>query len=72
MKTLVLVEHDGKSIKDSTLATVTAAAQLGEVHVLVVGSERRRRSPRPPPRSPASARSMSPTPRTSSISWPRT
>ncbi len=38
MKTLVLVEHDGKAIKDSTLATVTAAAQLGEVHLLVAGS----------------------------------
>ena len=39
MKTLVLVEHDGKAIKDSTLATVTAAAQLGEVHLLVAGSD---------------------------------
>jgi electron transfer flavoprotein alpha subunit len=38
MKTLVLVEHDGKAIKDSTYATVTAASQLGEVHLLVAGS----------------------------------
>jgi electron transfer flavoprotein alpha subunit len=38
MKTLVLVEHDGASIKDATLAAVTAAAQLGEVHLLVAGS----------------------------------
>jgi electron transfer flavoprotein alpha subunit len=37
MKTLVLVEHDGSSIKDATLATVTAAAKLGEVHLLVAG-----------------------------------
>jgi len=37
MKTLVLVEHDGSSIKDATLATVTAASRLGEVHLLVVG-----------------------------------
>ena len=37
MKTLVLVEHDGSSIKDSTLADVTAASQLGEVHLLVCG-----------------------------------
>ena len=37
MKTQVLVEHDGSSIKDATLATVTAAAQLGEVHLLVAG-----------------------------------
>ena len=38
MKTLVLVEHEGGAVKDATLATVTAAAQLGEVHALVAGS----------------------------------
>ncbi len=38
MKTLVYVEHDGASVKDATLAAVTAAGQLGEVHLLVVGS----------------------------------
>ncbi|HEU4820310.1 MAG TPA: electron transfer flavoprotein subunit alpha/FixB family protein [Qipengyuania sp.] len=37
MKTLVLVEHDNSSVKDATLATVTAAAKLGEVHLLVAG-----------------------------------
>jgi electron transfer flavoprotein alpha subunit len=37
MKTLVLVEHDNASVKDATLAVVTAAAQLGEVHLLVAG-----------------------------------
>lgn len=37
-KTLVWVEHDNASVKDATLAVVTAAAQLGEVHLLVVGS----------------------------------
>jgi len=37
MKNLVLVEHDGSSIKDATLATVTAASKLGEVHLLVAG-----------------------------------
>jgi len=37
MKTLVLVEHDGSSVKDATLAAVTAAAKLGEVHLLVAG-----------------------------------
>jgi electron transfer flavoprotein alpha subunit len=37
MKTLVLVEHDGAAIKDATLAAVTAAAKLGEVHLLVAG-----------------------------------
>ena len=37
MKTLVLVEHDGSAIKDATLAAVTAAAELGEVHLLVAG-----------------------------------
>ena len=38
MKTLVLVEHDGSSVKDATLATITAAAELGEVHLLIAGS----------------------------------
>jgi len=37
MKTLVLVEHDNASVKDATLHTVTAAARLGEVHLLVAG-----------------------------------
>ena len=37
MKTLVLVEHDGAAIKDATLAAVTAASKLGEVHLLVAG-----------------------------------
>jgi electron transfer flavoprotein alpha subunit len=37
MKTLVLVEHDGKAVKDATLAAVTAAGKLGEVHLLVAG-----------------------------------
>jgi electron transfer flavoprotein alpha subunit len=39
MKTLVLVEHDNASVKDATLATVTAAAKLGEVHLLVAGKD---------------------------------
>ena len=38
MKTLVLVEHDNASVKDATLSAVTAAAKLGEVHLLVAGS----------------------------------
>ena len=38
MSVLVLVEHDGKSVKDATLATVTAGSKLGEVHALVVGN----------------------------------
>ncbi len=38
MKTLVWVEHDNASVKDATLAVVTAAAALGEVHLLVAGS----------------------------------
>ncbi|MDE2439632.1 MAG: electron transfer flavoprotein subunit alpha/FixB family protein [Betaproteobacteria bacterium] len=37
-KTLVWVEHDNTSVKDATLAAVTAASQLGEVHLLVAGS----------------------------------
>jgi electron transfer flavoprotein alpha subunit len=38
MSVLVLIEHDGDAIKDATLATVTAAAKLGEVHALVAGA----------------------------------
>ncbi|MEJ8631002.1 electron transfer flavoprotein subunit alpha/FixB family protein [Sphingomonas sp. I4] len=37
MKTLVWVEHDGGAVKDATLATVTAASKLGEVHLIVGG-----------------------------------
>ncbi|MBV8686756.1 MAG: FAD-binding protein [Alphaproteobacteria bacterium] len=37
MKCLVLVEHEGGQLKDATLSAVTAAAQLGEVHLLVAG-----------------------------------
>ena len=37
MKTLVLVEHDNAHLKDATLATVTAASKLGDVHLLVAG-----------------------------------
>jgi electron transfer flavoprotein alpha subunit len=37
VKTLVWVEHDNASVKDATLAAVTAASQLGEVHLLVAG-----------------------------------
>ena len=38
MKTLVWVEHDNSEMKDATLAAVTAASKLGEVHLLVAGS----------------------------------
>ncbi|QAY76944.1 electron transfer flavoprotein subunit alpha/FixB family protein [Sphingosinicella sp. BN140058] len=37
MKSLVLVEHEAGDLKDATLAAVTAAAKLGEVHLLVAG-----------------------------------
>jgi len=37
MKTLVWVEHEGGAVKDATLATITAASKLGEVHLLVAG-----------------------------------
>ena len=39
MSVLVLVEHDGKSVKDATLAAVTAASKLGDVNALVVGND---------------------------------
>ncbi|HEX3673675.1 MAG TPA: FAD-binding protein [Rhizomicrobium sp.] len=40
MASLVIAEHDGKNLKDSTAKTVTAAAQVSTpVHVLVAGSD---------------------------------
>ena len=38
MKTLIWVEHDNASVKDATLAVVTAAGKLGEVTALVAGA----------------------------------
>ena len=38
MKTLVLVEHEGGQLKDATLSAVTAASKLGDVDLLVAGS----------------------------------
>jgi electron transfer flavoprotein alpha subunit len=38
MSVLVFVEHDNASMKDATLAAVTAAGKLGEVHALVAGA----------------------------------
>src|SRR5256886_1951662 len=39
MRTLLLAEHDNKSLKDATNKALTAAKQMGaEVHVLVAGS----------------------------------
>ena len=39
MSILVLAEHDNSELKPATLHAVTAAAQLGDVHVLVAGSD---------------------------------
>jgi electron transfer flavoprotein alpha subunit len=40
MTTLLLAEHDNKSLKDSTNKALTAAKQLGgEVHILVAGKD---------------------------------
>ena len=38
MTALVLAEHEGGQLKDATLATVTAAGKLGDVDILVAGS----------------------------------
>ncbi|MEY2892420.1 MAG: hypothetical protein RJA98_2328 [Pseudomonadota bacterium] len=38
-KILVVAEHEHGALKGATLHTVTAAAQLGEVHVLVAGAD---------------------------------
>jgi len=37
MKALVWVEHEAGAVKDATFSAVTAAAALGEVHLLVAG-----------------------------------
>src|SRR5690606_15339775 len=39
MTVLVLADHDNASIRPATLNTVTAAAKLGEVAVLVAGAD---------------------------------
>jgi electron transfer flavoprotein alpha subunit len=40
MKTLVVVEHDNSSIKQSSLSTITAASKIGEdVEALIMGKE---------------------------------
>ena len=39
MTALVIAEHEHGALKGATLNTVTAAAQLGEVHVLVAGAD---------------------------------
>jgi electron transfer flavoprotein alpha subunit len=38
MTVLVLAEHDNASLNDATRSAVTAAAKLGDVHILVAGS----------------------------------
>lgn len=38
MAVLVIAEHDNKTLKRATLQAVDAAARLGEVHLLVMGS----------------------------------
>ena len=44
MSVLVLIEHSQGRPKDATLSTLTAAAQLGEVHALVAGQGEEARS----------------------------
>jgi electron transfer flavoprotein alpha subunit len=39
MTVLVWAEHDNSTLKDATLAAVTAGGQLGEVHLLVAGAD---------------------------------
>src|ERR687894_50108 len=38
MKALVYIEHEGGEVRDATLSAITAAAKLGEVSGLVVGT----------------------------------
>jgi hypothetical protein len=70
MRALVLAEHDNRSLKPATHATVTAALALGgAVDVLVAG-----RAPPPPPatrrKSPESRGFWSPTIRPTPKPWP--
>jgi len=39
MKSLIIAEHNNRSLNSSTLNTITAGLQLGDVDVLVVGSD---------------------------------
>jgi electron transfer flavoprotein alpha subunit len=39
MAVLVIADHDNAALKPATLNTVTAAAKLGEIHILVAGSD---------------------------------
>ena len=39
MSTLVIAEHDNKQIKGATLNTITAASELGEIHLLIAGHD---------------------------------
>ncbi|MFL5116400.1 MAG: electron transfer flavoprotein subunit alpha/FixB family protein, partial [Microvirga sp.] len=41
MAILVIADHDNAVLKAATLNTVTAAAKLGEVHILVAGNDAR-------------------------------
>ena len=38
MRSLIWVDHEDGAVKDATLSTITAACQLGDVHLLVAGS----------------------------------
>ena len=71
MTTLLLAEHDNKSLKDATAKALTAAKALGgDVHVLVAGKDCQGGRAMPPPSSTASPRCCSPTRPPTSTSWP--
>ena len=56
MTTLLLAEHDNKSLKDATAKALTAAKALGgDVHILVAGKDCKARRT-PPPSSTASTK----------------
>ena len=70
MTTLLLAEHDNKTLKDATAKALTAAKALGgDVHVLVAGKDCKAQ-PKPPPSSTASPRCCWRTPRPTSTSSP--
>ena len=70
MTTLLIAEHDNKSLKDATNKALTAAKALGgDVHVLVAGKDCKAAA-EAAANSTASPRCSWPTLRPTSINWP--
>ncbi len=71
MATLLVAEHDDKTLNGATAKALTAAKGLGgEIHVLVAGSELQAGRGSRRPSSTASPRCCSPTRRSTRTGWP--